>query len=362
MKERICNFSSGPAALPLPVLERVRDELLSYHGIGMSVMEISHRSKEFMEIIQNAEKGVIDILNVPENYTVLFLQGGASLQFCMIPMNLAKPDETVDLIQSGSWSKKAGKEIQKIAKLNIAGSTEDKNFTSLPQQEQLKLTPDAAYVHMTSNNTIYGTQFKTFPHTESTLVADMSSDIFSRNIDVQNFGLIFAGAQKNLGPAGVTLVIIRNDLMDRASDELPTMLQYRTHAQASSLYNTPPTFAIYVLWLVTEWVKQKGGLHAIEKMNQEKADMLYNTIGEDDFYYCPVLERDRSNMNVVFRIRGNDEEMEKKFISNALQNNISGIKGHRSVGGLRASIYNAITKEDVSFLIDFMIDFKKKNS
>ena len=366
---RISNFSAGPAALPLSVLERVKAELLDYKSTGMSVMEMSHRSKEFMEISQGAEKEIRDLLNIPDTYSVVFLQGGASLQFSMVPLNLVTSSEqTVDLIQSGVWSQKAGKEIEKHAKVNIAGSTEDVNFMKLPLLNNLKLTQNAAFVHITSNNTIYGTQFKEFPNTTNIpLVADMSSDILSRNFDVTKFGLIYAGAQKNLGPSGVTLVIIRNDLLEKAPKSLPTMLQYRTHVKEASLYNTPPSFGIYIMWLVTQWIRESGGLNAMEKRNQEKADILYKAIDESNYFMCPILEnKDRSFMNVVFRIKGAEsdpekEKLEDKFVKDALQKGISGIKGHRSAGGLRASIYNAVTKEDVLKLTNFMAEFKANN-
>ncbi len=363
MANRIHNFSAGPATLPLPVLEQARDELLSLPGIGMSVMEISHRSREFEAILARAESGIRRVLNVPENYAILFLQGGASLQFSMVPLNLAIEGKPVDLIQTGAWTQKAHKEIKKICPVNIAASTESENFMRLPTKEEIKLDPNAAFVYMCSNNTIFGTEWSWFPETGNIpLVADMSSDILSRELDVAKFGLIFAGAQKNLGPSGVTLVIIRKDLAERASDTLPTMLQYRTHIKENSLYNTPPTFGIYILALVVEWLEKMGGLPVIQKRNQEKAAVLYNAIDSSDFFYCPVNKADRSLMNVVFRIKGDNEELEKKFVKEAEAAGLSGLKGHRSVGGLRASIYNACEPSSVQALVDFMKDFAKKNS
>ena len=362
--QRIFNFSAGPANMPVPVLEKARDELLNYRDSGCSVMEMSHRSEEFLTIIQEAEKNLRDCLGIPDGYSVLFLQGGASLQFCMVPLNLSNKDKTVDVIQTGSWTKKATKEIQKISQVNIAASSEEDNFLRLPKKEEMRFLDDSAYVHIASNNTIFGTQMKVFPDTgDVPLVADMSSDILSRKINISRFGLIFAGAQKNLGPAGVTLVIIRNDLMERTPQEIPIFLQYSTHAKANSLYNTPPTFGIYILGLVLEWVKSGGGLDEIEKNNQEKSNLLYKAIDESDFYSCPIPAEDRSNMNVVFRIReGHDdsETIEKKFAQEAKEEGIINIKGHRSVGGLRASIYNAMPLQGIQHLVDFMDRFAKK--
>ena len=365
---RSYNFSPGPAAIPLEALEQARDELLNYKQSGMSVMEMSHRSKEFLSIIEEAEDNIRALLGITNDYSVIFLQGGASFQFCMVPMNLVGPDQMVDVIQTGSWTKKASKEIEKICKLHIAGSTEKENFMRIPKQEELNFSENPAYIHIASNNTIMGTQTKVFPETnEIPLVADMSSDILSRVLDISKFGLIFAGSQKNLGPAGICLVIIRNDLVGRSSSELPIFLQYKSHIDAKSLYNTPPTFSIYMLNLVTKWIKSQGGLLAIEKKNIEKATLLYECIEQNDFYDSPVTKEDRSNMNVVFRIKGahenpKKEELEALFVQEALKNQIVNIKGHRSVGGLRASIYNAMSKEVVQHLVDFMTEFAKMHS
>ncbi|RME88246.1 MAG: 3-phosphoserine/phosphohydroxythreonine transaminase [Candidatus Hydrogenedentota bacterium] len=365
---RVYNFSAGPAAIPTEVLEQVRDELLNYHDSGMSVMEMSHRSQDFTNIIEEAEANLRSLLNVSEEYAVLFLQGGASTQFAMAPMNLAGPGKKVALIQTGNWTKKASKEIEKIAKLEVIASTEDTNFDRLPDINSLPIPSDAAYVHMCSNNTIYGTEFFAFPDTgDIPLVCDMSSDILSRSIEVNNFGMIFAGAQKNLGPSGVTLVIIRKDLAERADKSLPTMFQYRTHIEKKSLYNTPPTFAIYVLGLVLKWVQKQGGLEAIEKRNIEKANLLYQAIDNLDFYTSPVQKENRSRMNVVFRIAGADKDeqkakLEKKFVEEAAEAGLKTLKGHRSVGGLRASIYNAMPIEGVKALVEFMEHFAEEHS
>lgn len=361
MHKRVFNFSAGPAVLPLPVLERAREELLSFEGCGMSVLEMSHRSKEFESILARAENGLRRNMGIPDDYAVLFLQGGASLQFAMIPMNLYIPGKPVDVIHTGAWTGKAIEELQKLAEYRIAASTESERFRRLPCPEEIRLSPDASYVYMVSNNTIFGTQWREFPDTgDVPLVADMSSDILSRAVDVSRFGLIFAGAQKNLGPAGVTVVIIRKDLAERASPQLPTMLQYRTHIRHHSLYNTPPTFAIYIVWLVMEWIQAEGGLAVIERRNEEKAQLLYDAIDRSEFYYCPVAKRDRSRMNVIIRIHGNNEELENRFAQEAKAAGLTDLKGHRSVGGLRASIYNAQPIEGVKALIEFMHEFERR--
>ena len=363
---RVFNFSAGPANMPVSVLEEARDHLINYKGCGSSVMEISHRSQNFLDIIESAENNLRNCLNIPDNYSVLFLQGGASLQFAMIPLNLSDKDKTVDVIQTGSWTKKATKEIEKISSVNIVASSEKDNFLQLPKIEKSQFSDDAAYVYMASNNTIFGTQAKEFPNTgDIPLVADMSSDILSRQIDVSRFGLIFAGAQKNLGLSGVTLVIIRNDLLERTPQEIPIFLQYNTHVKAKSLYNTPPTFGIYILGLVLQWLIDGGGIQKIEKRNQEKASLLYSVIDKSSFYHCPIPAEDRSNMNVIFRIQATDDsshiaKLEKEFVEKAQKNYITNIKGHRSVGGLRASIYNAMSLDGIHHLINFMEDFSKE--
>lgn len=362
MVHRVYNFSAGPSAIPLPVLEKARDELLDFKGAGMSVMEMSHRSAEFTSVIEGAQDAVRRVLEVPDNYSILFLQGGATLQFSMIPMNLYVDGKPMDYIHTGNWTKKAIGEAKKVGPVNLAGTSEGEKFSRIPPLDSLSLSPSPSYLYICSNNTVAGTQYKQFPETGVIpLVADMSSDIMSRKLDVSKFALIFAGAQKNLGPSGVTLVIVRNDLAERASDKLPSLLQYRTQIAANSLSNTPPTFGIYMLGLVMEWIEEQGGLDAIEKRNEEKAKILYNAIDATEFYSCPVNTGDRSLMNVVWRIKGGDEELEKKFVAESKEADLSGLKGHRSVGGLRASIYNAMSIEGVQTLVDFMKQFEEKN-
>ena len=362
MYNRIHNFSAGPAVLPVPVLEQARDELLNHYGSGMSIMEMSHRSKAYAAVIDGAEAGLRRVLGIPDDYAVLFLQGGASLQFAMVPMNLYLQGQPVGVIHTGAWTKKAITEIEKLAACKLVASTEADNFTRLPEAEELHFDEYASYVHMCSNNTIFGTQWRDFPDTgEIPLVADMSSDILSRPIDVSRFGLIFASAQKNIGPSGITVVIVRRELALRAPKTLPTMLQYRTHIDKQSMFNTPPTFAIYIVGLVTGWIESQGGIEAIEKHNQKKAAIVYDAIDRTGFYTCPVRSQDRSLMNVIFRVNGGDEALEEKFIAEAATAGLSGLKGHRSVGGLRASIYNAQTIEAVTDLADFMREFEARN-
>jgi len=352
MNNRIINFSAGPAVLPESVLEEAQAQLLNYKGSGMSVMEMSHRSKVFEDIRDKAEEQVRKVLKIPSDYEVLFLQGGASLQFSMVPLNLCQNGHPVDVIHSGSWTKKA---IAEIKKTSIVASSEEDGFLRLPGIDKLPLSPNASFVYMASNNTIFGTQFKAFPNTgDVPLVADMSSDILSREIDVRQFGLIFAGAQKNIGPSGLSLVIIRKDLAEHAKDDLPSMLQYRTHIKSRSLYNTPPTFGIYMAGLVFDWIQSRGGLAVVQQQNEVKAKVLYDAIDNIDFFYCPIEEKSRSNMNVVFRINGNHVDMENAFVKEAAEIGLVGLKGHRSVGGLRASIYNAQSLKNIKALIHFM--------
>lgn len=358
MTERIFNFSAGPAVLPLSVLEEAQRDLISLPGVGMSVLEISHRSKAFDEIIQGAEADMRRLAGIPDNYQVLFLQGGASLQFSMVPMNLLTSDGKADYIITGSWSKKAMKEAQKVGQTNVVATTEPESFARVPRQDELNLDPEAAYVHFTTNNTIYGTEWKSEPEVgEVPLIGDASSDIFSRPVDVKKYGLIYAGAQKNLAPAGVTLVIIRNDLLARSPANLPTMLNYNTHAKDKSLYNTPPVFSIYVMRLVLKWLLDQGGLESIERHNEEKAALLYETIDSTDFYRGHAKEDSRSLMNVTFRLPS--EDLEKQFVSEATRAGLDGLKGHRSVGGIRASIYNAFPREGVEALVSFMKEFER---
>ncbi len=362
MENRVYNFSAGPAILPEEVLLQVKEDLLSYKGEGISVMEMSHRSKTFDDIIKTAEKDLRTLLNINDDYAVLFLQGGATLQFSMVPLNLMPPINRADYINTGAWSKKAIKEARRVGEVNIAASTESENFTRLPKQEELNLSPEASYVHFTSNNTIFGTEFKTEPEVGNIpLVCDASSDILSRKIDVNKYALIYAGAQKNMGPAGCTLVIIRKDMLQRSSENLHTYLNYNTHVAKDSLYNTPPAFAVYVIGLVYKWLLKNGGLDAMQKLNREKADLLYNYIDNSDGYYNATVKvkEDRSLMNVTFRML--NEELEKKFIEQAASRGFVGLKGHRSVGGLRASIYNAFPKKGVEELVEFMDEFKKNN-
>jgi phosphoserine aminotransferase len=352
------NFYAGPAILPQEVMKKAQDELLDFNGIGLSIMEISHRSKDFEAVITTAETKIRSLLGVPENYTVMFLQGGASLQFGMIPMNLLK-GKKADYVHTGAWAKKAIKEAKLFGTVNMAGSSEDKNFSYIP--ENLKLSPDAQYVHITSNETIGGIQWSKFPETGNVpLVIDMSSDIFSRRIDFKNIGLIYGGAQKNIGPAGVTLVIMRNDLIEACADGLTTMLSYKTHAKEKSLYNTPPCFAIYIIKLVMDWIEGKGGLAAIEKINEQKAQTIYDTIDQSNGYYKGTAAlKDRSKMNVTFRLPS--EALEEKFVNDAKKVGFIGLKGHRSVGGCRASLYNAMSLAGVSALTKFMEKFAREN-
>ncbi len=360
--KRVSNFNAGPATLPLPVLERIREELLDWRGSGMSVMEMSHRSSEFESINAHAEARLRKHLAIPDEYAVIFLQGGGSMQFTMVPMNFCLPGKPVDLLHTGTWTAKALSELKKGILHNIAGSTEADKFTRVPtRSEEMRFSPDASYVHICTNNTIEGTQWHALPDTGSVpLVADMSSDIASRPVEVKKFGLIFAGAQKNLGPSGATVVIIRKDLAERADKNLPTILQYRTHIKERSLYHTPPTFAIYIIGLVMDWIEAEGGITAIEKRNDSKAKLLYDAIESSGGYYsCPVEESSRSKMNVVFRVAKGDETVEKKLVQDAAAAGIVGIAGHRSIGGMRVSLYNAVTLETVETLVGFLREFQR---
>ena len=360
MTNRIHNFSAGPAVLPLEVLEQAREHLIGLPGVGMSILEISHRSKAFDEIIEAAEADIRALAGIPEGYRVLFLQGGASLQFSMVPMNLLPPGGSADYIVTGSWSQKAVKEARRVGGVTIAATTEADTFTRVPTQEELTLDPNAAYVHYTTNNTIFGTEFGYVPDVGGVpLVADTSSDMFSGPIDVSKFALIYAGAQKNLAPAGVTLVIIREDMLKRTPSSLPTMLQYTIHAENKSLYNTPPVFTIYVMGLVLKWLRKQGGLEAIDRLNTRKADKLYAEIDRSGFYRAHAQPGSRSRMNVTFRL--GSEELEKQFAKEATAAGLDGLKGHRSVGGMRASIYNAFPEAGVDALVGFMQEFERKN-
>jgi phosphoserine aminotransferase len=357
---RIFNFSAGPAVLPVEVLEQAQRDLLSLPGVGMSILEISHRSKPFDDILEGCEADLRTLAGIPAAYRVLFLQGGASLQFSMVPMNLLPAGGSADYIVTGSWSQKAVKEAKRVGGVKIAASTEAENFTRVPRQDELTLDPNAAYLHYTTNNTIFGTEFQYVPNPGTVpLVADASSDIFSGPIDVSRYAVIYAGAQKNLAPAGVTLVILRDDMLTRAQSSLPTMLQYGVHAENNSMYNTPPVFAIYIMRLVLAWLLKQGGLPAIGARNARKADKLYAAIDRTDFYRGHATTDSRSRMNVTFRLPS--EELEKKFIKDATAAGLDGLKGHRSVGGLRASIYNAFPEEGVDALVQFMAEFERRH-
>lgn len=360
MDNRIYNFSAGPAVMPVEVLKEAQEDFVSYKGTGMSVMEMSHRSKTYDGIIKTAEKDLRTLLNIGDDYAVLFLQGGATLQFSMVPLNLMQAK--ADYIVTGSWAKKAVKEAKRVGAVNIAGTTEQENFARLPKQEELKLDPEASYVHYTSNNTIFGTQYKTEPEVGNVpLICDASSDILYKKIDINKYGLIYAGAQKNMGPSGCTLVIVKKELLERSQDNLHTYLNYKVHAENETMYNTPATFAIYLMGLVFKWLIKNGGLDAMYKTNVEKAALLYDFMDNSDGYYKPTVtvKEDRSLMNVTYRLP--NEELEKKFIAEAAEKGFSGLKGHRSVGGIRASIYNAFPKEGVAALVEFMKEFKAKN-
>ncbi|HHJ12242.1 MAG TPA: 3-phosphoserine/phosphohydroxythreonine transaminase [Chromatiales bacterium] len=357
---RVYNFSAGPAALPEEVLEQARDELLDWHGAGMSVMEMSHRGKEFMSIAEQAEADLRELMDIPDEYRVLFLQGGASSQFAMVPMNLLRGRGKADYINTGAWSKKAIAEARRYAEVNVAASSEATNFTTIPPMSDWQLDPEAAYVHYTPNETIGGVEFHWVPETgEVPLVADMSSTILSRPIDVRRFGVIYAGAQKNIGPAGLTLVIVREDLIGETLPGTPTMFDYKVHAEAGSMYNTPPTYSWYLAGLVFQWLKRRGGLERMAEINRRKAEKLYAAIDASEFYSNPVDPDCRSWMNVPFTLA--DPELDPLFLSEAKEAGLVTLKGHRSVGGMRASIYNAMREEGVDALIAFMADFENRH-
>ena len=356
---RIFNFNAGPAVLPLEVLEQAAAELVEFKGTGMSIMEHSHRGKDYEAVHVEAIDNIKKLLGLGDNYAVLFLQGGASQQFAMVPMNLLGEGQVADYTNSGAWGSKAIKEAKIIGKVNVIADTGKDIPCRLPVVSSLKFTPGAAYVHITSNETIAGTQWKSFPKTESPLVADMSSDMLSRKFDPNQFGLIYAGAQKNLGPSGVTLVILRKDLAEKVSEKVPTIFRYKTHLEENSLYNTPPTFSIYFLNLVMRWLIKKGGLDGIEKINREKAGKIYAAIDGSSFYKGTAVKEFRSDMNITFRLPS--EALEETFVKEASALKMKGLKGHRSVGGIRASIYNAFPMEGINALVAFMKEFEKKN-
>jgi len=356
--QRVHNFSAGPAVLPMPVLEEIQRDLVSLPGVGMSILEISHRSAAFEAILARAERDIRTLAGIPTNYKVLFLQGGASMQFSMVPMNLLMQGATADYIDSGSWAEKAIKEARKVGAVNVAATTRDEGYSRVPRQDELKLTPGAAYVHMTSNNTIEGTEYPRLPLVGSVpLVSDTSSDMFSRPIDVSKHALIYAGAQKNMGPAGVTVVIVRDDMLPRSQKSLPTMMSYAVHAENGSLYNTPPAFGVYAVGLVMKWLLAQGGLAAIAAVNQRKAAKLYAEIDRSGFYRGTAHTDCRSLMNVTFRLA--TEDLEKQFVKDATAAGLDGLKGHRSVGGMRASIYNAFPEDGVDALVAFMREFER---
>lgn len=354
----IYNFSAGPAVLVPEVLKQAQEEFLNWHGSGMSVMEMSHRGKEFMGIAAEAEGDLRELMNIPSNYKVLFLQGGASSQFAMVPMNLLRGKTKADYINTGEWSKKAIKEAKRYCDVNIAASSEDKNFSYAPTQDKWKLSADAAYVHYTSNETIGGVEFNWIPNTGAVpLVADASSHILSRPLDVTQHAVIYAGAQKNIGPAGLTIVIVREDLIGQALPFTPSMFDYKINADNDSMYNTPPTYAIYIAGLTFKWLKTRGGLGAMEKLNIEKSSLLYDFLDGTDFYNCPTAKPDRSRMNVPFTLK--DAKLDEEFLKQAKARGLLQLKGHRSVGGMRASIYNAMSIEGVKTLVTFMQEFEK---
>jgi len=356
---RCYNFCAGPAALPEPVLARARDELLDWHGKGLSVMEMSHRSAEFVGVAERAEQDLRELLGVSADYAVLFLQGGASLQFSAVPLNLLGDRRGADYVNTGQWSKKAIAEAKRYAAVNVVASAEETNFSTIPPRDTWQLGSDAAYLHYTPNETIGGVEFFWTPEVDVPLVVDMSSTILSRPIRVEDFGVIYAGAQKNIGPAGLTLVIVRRDLLGRADPKCPAMLDWKVAADNDSMYNTPPTFALYLAGLVFEWLKQRGGLSAMEEVNRRKARKLYDAVDSSDFYANPVEPASRSLMNIPFTLA--DDSLDKTFLRESEAAGLLNLKGHRSVGGMRASLYNAVSEEAVDALIAFMQDFEQRS-
>lgn len=354
---RAYNFSAGPAALPQAVLERAQVEMVDYQGRGLSVMEMSHRSPEFVDIAQRAEVAFRDLLGVSDDYHVLFLQGGATAQFSMVPMNIAREDSVVDYVNTGSWATKAISEARRFCRVNVAASAEDQKFTYVPDFENWHLNEDAAYVHVTGNETIGGVEFHNYPHiSDVPLVADLSSTLLSRPLDINQFGLVYAGAQKNIGPAGLTIVVVRKSLAGHARGGTPSVFDYMAHAEAGSMLNTPPTYAWYMAGLVFDWLHDQGGLEAVAEVNRRKAGKLYATVDQSNFYQCPVVVKDRSWMNVAFTL--SDDSFDAEFLRQAEVQGLLNLKGHRSVGGMRASLYNALPEKGVDALIDFMVSFE----
>lgn len=359
MPERIYNFSAGPSTLPEEVLAQAAKDIVNFNNKGMGLIEMSHRSKDFIAVADETEANLRELMKIPANYKVLFLQGGASTQFAMIPMNLLGPGKSATYLNTGVWAKKAIKEAKLFGTIQVAYTSEESVFNHVPTDSDYTVEPASEYLYFVTNNTIYGTQFASMPKSEKMLIADMSSDILSREFDITPFGIVYAGAQKNMGPAGVTVVIIREDLLDRAPETLPTMFKYKTHADNGSMFNTPPCFSIYVVGLVLKWLKKLGGVAAMEKINKEKAAILYTVIDSSDFYRGHAQAGSRSNMNITFNLP--TPELEAQFIKEATAKGMDGLKGHRSVGGCRASIYNAFPKAGVETLAAFMQEFEKKN-
>ncbi len=360
MNQRVSNFSAGPATLPYEVLTKTAEDIVNFNGSGIGLMEISHRSPEFQTVIDEAERLLRELMDIPENYKVLFLQGGASSQFFMVPMNLLSGGKKATYLNTGTWAKKAIAEARLFGDIEVPYSSEEEHYNRVPDQHEYTVANDSEYLYLVSNNTIFGTQFQQFPDTGKMLVCDMSSDIVSRPVDISKFGLIFAGAQKNLGPAGVTVVIVREDLLSRCPDTIPTMLKYRTHADKGSMFNTPPCLAVYVVYRVLQWLEELGGVTEIQKINQRKASILYKTIDSGDYYRGHAEPQSRSQMNVAFNLPTPD--LEAKFIAEAAAEGLKGLKGHRSIGGCRASIYNAFSLEGVAELAAFMVRFADENS
>jgi phosphoserine aminotransferase len=361
LDKRAYNFNAGPAALPLEVLEQAQAEFLEYRGIGMSIMEISHRSKEYEQVNDETQQLFKELLQLPDGYRVLFLQGGASLQFSMVPLNFLAPGKTANYVMTGTWADKAIKEAKKVGEVHIAASGQASDFTRIPENSEIKLSADAAYLHITTNETVAGSQFHSFPETgDVPLFADMSSDILSRPFDASQFGLIYAGAQKNLGPSGVTVVLLRGDIAVESPKNLPIMLKYETYTEQNSLYNTPPVYSVYMMNLVLKWIKANGGLAEMERRNIAKAKLIYDTIDQSGGFYAGLIAPEsRSLMNITFKLQ--DESLEKKFIEESERNGFVGLKGHRSVGHMRASTYNAVPHEACKALADFMTDFQRRN-
>ncbi len=359
MAERVFNFSPGPATLPYEVLVQAGKDVVDFRETGIGLIEISHRSREFMAVAEEAEKNLRELMEIPDNYKVLFLQGGASSQFFMVPMNFLGKGKKATYLNTGTWAKKAIKEAKLFGEIDVPYSSEENSFNRVPVQDEYSIAEDSEYLYFVSNNTIYGTQFPVFPETDTMLISDMSSDILSRKIDVSRFGLIFAGAQKNLGPAGVTIVIIREDLLERTPEKTPTMLKYKTHADKGSMFNTPPCFAVYAVGEVLKWLKVQGGVAVMEKRNREKAALIYDVIDSTDYYIGHAEKKSRSLMNISFNLP--TAELEAKFIAEAATVGLNGLKGHRSIGGCRASIYNAFPRDGIVRLVEFMKQFELDN-